>query len=137
MTYAMGNSLQMAIYSRLASDPALESLIDGAIFDAVPQVAPDLFVALGPEDVTDRSDQTGSGARHDLRISVVTSRDGFMAAKAVAAQVSDSLLSAALVMSRGRVVSLRFLKAKARRDEGEDTRRIDLWFRARLDDETS
>lgn len=137
MTYALGESLQIAIYSRLATDPALDALLDGAIYDAVPQAAPDLFIALGPEVVSDRSDQTGAGARHDMLISVVTARDGYMAAKTAAARVSDSLLSANLIMVRGHVVSLRFLKARARRDEGEGTRRIDLWFRARLDDDNS
>ncbi|MEM8851729.1 MAG: DUF3168 domain-containing protein [Pseudomonadota bacterium] len=134
MTYALGESLQMAVYSRLAGDVALDSLIGGAVFDAVPQAAPDLFVALGPEEVRGRGDASGQGAVHDLRVSVVTARDGFLAAKNVAARVSD-LLSEALPMTRGRMVSMRFLKARARRDEGEGTRRIDLWFRARLDDQ--
>jgi hypothetical protein len=31
---------------------------------------------------------------------------------------------------------MRFLRADARRDEGEGIRRIDLWFRARTDDQT-
>ncbi|WP_371153685.1 DUF3168 domain-containing protein [Jannaschia sp. 2305UL9-9] len=137
MTYALSDGLQMAVYSRLASDGPLDDLVSGAVFDAVPQMAPDLFVALGPEQVTDRSDQSGDGSRHDMMISVVTTRGGYMAAKRAAARVSDSLLSADLVLTRGHVVSMRFLKARARRDEGEGTRRIDLWFRARLDDDNS
>ncbi|MEM7487737.1 MAG: DUF3168 domain-containing protein [Pseudomonadota bacterium] len=134
MTYAMGESLQMAVYTKLAGDPVLDGLIGGAVFDAVPQSAPDLFVALGPEDVRGRGDVSGSGAVHDLRVSVVTARDGYLAAKNVAARVSD-LLTEALPMTRGRMVSMRFQRARARRDEGEGTRRIDLWFRARLDDQ--
>ncbi|MEM8822175.1 MAG: DUF3168 domain-containing protein [Pseudomonadota bacterium] len=134
MTYALGESLQMAVYSRLAGDSELDNLVDGAVFDAVPQAAPELFVALGPEKVQGRGDATALGAVHDLRVSVVTARDGFLAAKTVAARVSD-LLRETLPMARGRMVSMRFLKAQARRDEGEGTRRIDLWFRARLDDQ--
>lgn len=137
MTYAMGGSLQMAVYSRLVADPALDAMIGGAVFDAVPQAAPDLFVALGPEDVLGRADATGAGARHDMRVSVVTRREGYSAAKAAAARVSDALLGTKLTLTRGRVVWLSFLKARARRDEGEGTRRIDLWFRARLDDDNS
>jgi hypothetical protein len=133
MTYAMGAGLQAAVYGRLASDPRLDGV---PVFDAVPQAAPDLFVALGPEEVLGRADASGHGARHDLRLSVVTRREGYAAVKAVAGTVSDVLLSGVLPLSRGRVVSLRFLKARARRDEGEGTRRIDLWFRARVDEES-
>jgi hypothetical protein len=132
MTYAMGESLQMAVYGALSADAVLDALV-GGVFDAVPRAAPDLFVALGPEDVRGRSDVSGSGAVHDLRVSVVTAGDGFVAAKRAAVRVSE-VLEAPLPMTRGRMVSLRFLKAKARRDEGEGTRRIDLWFRARVDE---
>jgi hypothetical protein len=131
MSYAMGAGLQAAIYARLASDPALDGV---PVYDTVPQAAPDLFVALGPEEVLGRADGGGQGARHDLRLSVVTRREGYAAVKAVAGRVSDVLLAGGLTMTRGRVVSLRFLKARARRDEGEGTRRIDLWFRARTDE---
>lgn len=137
MTYAMGGSLQMAVYSRLAADAAIDAAVDGAIYDAVPDAAPDLFVALGPEKVTGVSDSGGDGAVHQMRVSVVTRRGGYIAAKAVAALVCDSLAGADLPLARGRLVSMRFLRAEARRDEGEGTRRIDLLFRARLDDQAA
>ena len=51
-----------------------------------------------------------------------------------AVAISDALEGAALVLTRGRLVSLRFQRAVARRlDEGE-TRRVDLTFRARVED---
>lgn len=134
MTYAMGESLQVAVYGRIAGDPAIDAAVGGAVYDVVPDAAPDLFVALGPERVTGQSDSGGDGAIHQMRVSVVTRRGGYVAAKAVAAMVCDSLVGADLTLMRGRLVSMRFLRAEARRDEGEGTRRIDLWFRARLDD---
>ncbi len=137
MTYAMSESLQMGIYGLLVADPELDSLVAGAVYDAVPGNAPDLFVALGPEQARGRDDASGQGSVHDLRISVVTSRDGFLAAKGVAARVSDLLVGGGVALTRGRLVSMRFLRARARRDEGEGTRRIDLWFRARLDDQAA
>lgn len=136
MTYAMSSGLQAAVYELLANDAALNAQVAGAVYDSVPESAPDLFVALGPEKASDRSDATAGGAIHQFRISVVTRRQGFMAAKEVAGRVSDALAEAALPLARGRVVSMRFLRAQAKRDEGEGTRRIDLWFRARLDDRT-
>lgn len=135
MTYAMGASLQAAIYARLAGDQAIDAMVNGAIYDAVPEAAPDLFVAIGPERVTGRSDASGAGAVHQLQISVVTRRNGYSAAKSVAALVSDALDGAGLELGRGRLVSMQFQRAQARRDESETTRRIDLWFRARLDDQ--
>lgn len=136
MTYAMGESLQIALYDRITSDPEIDALVGGAVYDSVPDAAPDLFVAFGPEQVSGRSDATGNGAIHQVRISVVTRRNGYIAAKAVAARVSDALVNSAMPLSRGRLVSMRFIRAQARRDEGEGTRRIDLWFRASVDDQT-
>jgi hypothetical protein len=91
---------------------------------------------LGPERVRGRSDATASGAVHEVRISVVTTRNGFLDAKRVAGRVSDALERGTLTMTQGRVVSMRFLRARAQRDEGEATRRIDLWFRARTDEQS-
>jgi hypothetical protein len=134
MTYSMAGAVQRAVYERLESDDTLMQLVGGAVFDAVPQVTPDIFVALGAEDVRARGDVSGTGAVHDLTISVVTSRHGYISAKDVAVRVSD-LLAEGLPMVRGRMVSMRFLRARARRDEGEGTRRIDLRFRARVDED--
>jgi hypothetical protein len=48
--------------------------------------------------------------------------------------VSDSLQSAPLSLSRGRVVGLWFLRAAARRADKGALRRVDLTFRARVED---
>ena len=135
MTYAMGAELQRAIFERLTEDPLVRMLVQDAVFDAVPAVSPDLFIALGPERVTARADVSGGGAIHQVQLSVVTKRNGYSAAKTLAAAVSDALVDADLPLARGKVVSVIFQRAQARRDEGEGTRRIDLWFRARLDDQ--
>lgn len=134
MTYAMSEALQIALYETLSTDPTITSLTDGAIYDSVPHPAPDLFIALGPEKVRSRSDRTGNGANHEFRVSVVTRHEGFLAAKSVAATISNRLLKTKLTPSKGSIVFLNFLRAEARRDESEGTRRIDLWFRARLDE---
>ncbi|SFI38555.1 DUF3168 domain-containing protein [Jannaschia pohangensis] len=135
MTYALGECLQVAVYGRLSGDAELNTLISGAVFDAVPETTPDLFVALGAERAVGRSDATAGGAVHDFQVSVVTRRDGYLAAKAAAARVSDLLVGADIPLTRGRLISLRFLRADARRDKTAGTRRIDLRFRARLDDQ--
>ena len=136
MSYAMSQALQAAVYARLAEDPALETLVGTAVFDALPPGdVPALYVALGPEKVRDASDADGRGAIHEFTISVVTDLAGFAAAKTAAAAVSDALVSGPLTLERGQVLSLRFQKAAAARVGTGDTRRIDLIFRARLSDD--
>lgn len=135
MSYAVSAALQAAVYQRLSGDVALGALVGSAIYDALPSGSlPPLYVTLGAETVRDRSDKTGDGADHDFAVSVITGAQGFAQAKDAAAAVNDALGDAALSLSRGRLVGLRFVKAKAKRDTGDGTRRIDLIFRARVED---
>lgn len=135
MSYALSAPLQTAVFGALESDVTLAGLVDGAVFDAEPTGAlPPIYVTLGAETVRTRSDGTAGGAFHDFVISIVTEAAGFAGAKTVAGVISDRLVDADLVMSRGRLVSCRFLKAKAARDDVGTRRRIDLTFRARVDD---
>jgi len=136
MSYAVAAALQAAIYERLAADATLAEVVGGAVYDAVPQgKLPQIYVSLGPEDVRDASDKTGSGALHRFTISIVSQEAGFASAKTAAAAVSDALTSAALSLSRGRLVGLWFDRAKARRVGVKDERRIDLRFWARVEDD--
>lgn len=135
MSYGVGAALQAAVYQRLQADTALSALVSGAVYDSVPPgTVTGTYVSLGPEDVRDASDQVGRGAVHEFTVSVVTDQAGFQGAKAVAAAVSDTLTGASLSLTRGRLVGLWFLSARARRVEKADVRRIDLTFRARVED---
>jgi hypothetical protein len=127
--------LQAAVFACLRADATLAGLVGDAVYDAAPPGAlPALYVSLGPEVVRDRSDGTGTGAEHEFTIAVVSDAAGFAGAKAVAGAVSDALAGAALVLSRGRLVGLWFLRAKALRVGTGERRRIDLTFRARVED---
>lgn len=135
MSYAMSAPLQAAVFQQLYTDPALGALVGEHIFDALPSGAvPSLYVALGPEKVRDASDATGWGALHEFTVSVVSDAAGFATAKTAAGMVSDALVDAELALTRGALVSLRFYKAAAARVGTGDTRRIDLFFRARVCD---
>lgn len=130
MSYGAAAALQAAVYQHLTADPALAGV---AIHDAVPSGPSGTFVLVGPEEARDASDKSGAGAEHRLAVSVISDGAGFLAAKTIAAAISDSLAGASLVLARGRLVSLLFQRASARRiDEGE-VRRIDLTFRARIE----
>lgn len=136
MSYALSGPLQEAIYGALSSDPELANLVGANIYDAVPTGnLPETYVSIGRERVTDASDQTGQGALHRLEISVITTAPGFANAKQVAGAVSDVLHDAGLILSRGRLVYLRFERAQARRIDANSGREIALRFRARVENQ--
>jgi len=136
MSYGVSAALQAAIYQALVADSALASLVGTDIYDAFPSgTLPALYVALGPELVKDRSDKTGNGALHEFTVSVVTDSAGFSTAKQAAAAVSDVLVDADLTLSRGALVALNFFRAKAVRVGSADERRIDLTFKAIVQDD--
>ena len=133
MSYGGTAALQSAVYGRLIGNTNLSALVGGAIYDAPPAGAlPPLYVTLGPEDVRDRSDATSGGAWHRFTVSVVSDAAGFAAAKEAAAAVGDALTDADLTLDRGHLAALNFYRARARRDD--QLRRIDLTFRARVQD---
>ena len=61
-------------------------------------------------------------------------RIGFQLAKEVAGAICDALIDAQLSLNRGHLVGLWFLRAKAARSNSGTSRRIDLTFRARVQD---
>lgn len=133
MSYAISGALQSAVYDRLAGDADLSALVGDDIYDGIPTGAvPSLYVSLGEETVTDRSDTGTGGAWHDFTVAVVTQANGFAEAKAVGGVISDALLAGGLTLSRGHVVGIWFRAAEARRVQKSDLRRIDLRFRAQV-----
>ncbi len=136
MSYGLSAALQAAVFETLVGDAAIGSAVGQNIYDVMPAgPVPDTYVSLGPEDVRDRSDESGSAAEHRFTVSVVTASAGFQRAKSVAVAISNALDGSAPAMTRGRVVSIRFLKARARRVRNGEIRRIDLTFRARVEGE--
>ncbi len=135
MTYTVAASLQEAVFARLTADAVLTALVGGAIYDALPGgTVPPLYVTLGPEEVRARADGTAGGAWHRLIVTVVSDRAGFLEAKRVAGAVSDALDDARMSLAQGTLVSVQFWRARAQRETGGSRRRIDLTFRARVDD---
>jgi len=133
MSYGMTAALQTAVYGVLSADAGLAAVVGAEVYDAMPPgPQPDIFVTLGPEKVRDKSDGSEAGALHDFSVSVVTTGAGFHLAKEAAAAVSDAVLAVPLTLSRGRVSRVQFYRATAVRTNAN--RRIDIWFRARLDE---
>ena len=136
MSFAMSGPLQTAVFGALVADGALAAIVGDAIYDAVPTgTPPEIYVRLGTEVTTDASDRSGGGALHRLSVSVITSLPGFAQVKAAAGAISDALHEADLTLTRGRLVYLRFERARAVRTESAATRQIDLRFAARVQDD--
>ncbi|WP_299131416.1 DUF3168 domain-containing protein [uncultured Amaricoccus sp.] len=138
MTYRYSAGLQAAIYQRLAADAALGNLVGGAIYDAPLQgregaAAPD-HITLGDEATRPFDTKTSVGAIHDFSVKVHSARDGFDTAKRIAGAVCAALMDAPLTLADGRLVSMRFLRAKAERGAAPEKRRISLLFRAVVDE---
>ena len=131
MSYAATAALQAAIFARLQAHPDLAGV---SVVDALPPgIGTGLFVLIGPEEVREASDKSGAGAEHRLVISVISDAAGFLQAKTAAVAVAEALDGVPPVLPIGRVVSLLFAKAVARRLDDGAARRIDLTFRARIE----
>ena len=135
MSYTRSEALQAAVFAALLADAEVAWVLGGAIFDAVPAgVLPETYAVLGPEEVRLSGDSSGTVARHDFTLAITTRAAGFASAKRAAARVAAVLDGAALSLSEGRLVSLALNRARAQRLEGGALRRIDLRYRAHLDD---
>lgn len=131
MSYTLSADFQRHIYQILINDTALKSLVGDAVYDVVPAgVQETTYVSIGPEDVRDWSDKTGSGARYDFTVSVLSDRSGFHKAKAIAGVVADALVDFDGKLGQGTVVIIMFRRARAIRVEDGQMHRIDLSFRA-------
>jgi len=130
MSYGVAAALQAAVYQRLVA-----MLVGVQVHDALPPGAgTGTFVLIGPEEARDASDKTGGGAEHRFLVSVISDATGFLEAKEIAVAISDALVDAPLVLARGRLVSLAFQRAVAKRLQAGESRRIDLRFAARVED---
>ncbi|WP_270730773.1 DUF3168 domain-containing protein [Shimia sp. Alg240-R146] len=135
MSYGAAQALQQAIFERLSTDVGVIAEVGTAVYDAVPQGnLPNLYVSLGQETALDRSDKDSAGIEHRFVISVIADQAGYAGAKSAAGAICDALVDADLALSRGRLVYLNFDRAVARKDTSANLRRIDLRFRARIED---
>ncbi len=135
MSMGASAALQEAVYQVLRADAGVQAVVGSAVYDEVPP-GPVIgtFVTLGAGDVRDLSDGTGPIGEHGLVVTVTSDDEGFATAKRAAAVVSDALVDATPVLTRGRLVGLHFERAKVRRVRSGQVRRIDMTFRAIVED---
>lgn len=134
MSYGASVALQQAVVAALLADAGVVATLGSAIHDALPSgTVPPLYALVGEEQVEDRSDSSGTGALHRLTITLISSTAGFLAVKEAAGAVAHALHGAPLPLAVGRLVDLRFVKARARRDRTSGGRRVELSFEARIE----
>ncbi|MHA1128845.1 MAG: DUF3168 domain-containing protein, partial [Alphaproteobacteria bacterium] len=88
------------------------------------------YVTLGEEIVKPFNSMTSQGGVHDFDVTVHSTANGFGAAKTVGGAIGAVLIDANLTVTGGALISLRFLKARARRGVAPELRRIEMRFRA-------
>lgn len=138
MSLGLSGELQGAIFGALTADAALNALVGAEIYDAPLPSGGSLplgeHVTLGEEMVKPFGSTTSSGGVHDFDVVVHSTANGFSAAKEVAATIDAILVDSNLTIAGGHLVSLRFLKAKAKRGIAPELRRIEMRFRAVVED---
>lgn len=136
MSFGPSGALQAAVYQLLLADAGVAAAVGTAIHDEMPPgPLSGTFISLGEGEVRDLSDKTGGIAEHRIAVSVVSDAEGFASAQSAATAVTDALVDTTPVLSRGQVVSLGFLRARTRRVRAGQLRRIDLTFRAIVQDD--
>jgi hypothetical protein len=131
MSYLRGADLQEAIFQHLQEVAELGAPVHD---EAPPGTPRGTYVVLGAEEVIDRSDISGPGAEHRFSVTIVSDAAGFSLAKRIASRVSEALDDPPLTLSKGRLVGICFYQAQARRIEGGKGRRIELRYRARIEE---
>ena len=127
-------SLQRAVLTRLEADSEVAALTEGHVYDALPPgELPILYVIFGTETVRDRSDMTSFAAVHEFDLSVITSLSGFQSAKTLASYMCTALLTKPLSLADGHLIALNFQGAVSKRQSTGGGRRIDLKFRALIE----
>lgn len=138
MSIVLSASMQAALFETLVTDPALSALIGDAVYDATPatdgSVPMGEYLTIGTGDIRPFDTATSAGGVHDFDVTVHSASEGFSKAKLVAAAVGQALSDAALPIAGGTTVALRFVRARAKRGAAPELRRIELRFRAVLEE---
>lgn len=131
MSYAVSAAVQKAMYEALVADPPV-----GAIFDGAPEgEVPDTYAVIGAEDVRDRSSMDARLSEHRAIVTVYGAEAAFSSTKLMAGAICDRMLAGLPNLDRGRVVSIEFIRARARRVTSNAQRRIEMTFRLIVEDD--
>jgi hypothetical protein len=124
-------ALQQAIYSALANDAALVSLLGGArVYDDVPQSADFPYLTFGQTTTRDWATGTEAGTEHVIVLHVWSDAKGKQQTHEILGVVFAALHDQPLSLSGHRLVNLRHEHSEARREPDAETYRGVVRFRA-------
>ncbi|MGH6922552.1 MAG: DUF3168 domain-containing protein [Propylenella sp.] len=129
-------ALQEAVFSTLAGDAELTTLLGGAkVYDGAPRNAEAPYVHLGEANARDWSTATEAGTEVTFAVVAWSREPGRSEALSIAARVEALLHDAALPVDGFRLVNLRHIATETARDGKPEGRRVVARFRARVEAE--
>ena len=133
---APSRALQEAIFSTLAGDATLQTLLGGAnVFDGAPRKQAAPYVHLGELTARDWSTATEAGTEINFAVVAWSRTEGRSEGLAIADRVVALLHDQALTLDGYRLANLRHLSTETARVEKPEGRRTVARFRAALEPE--
>ncbi|MHC5232807.1 DUF3168 domain-containing protein [Brucella sp. LJL56] len=108
--------LQKALYDRLKSDPALSAVINGRVYDTVPEGAEFPYVSFGSFDELSDDAECITGFEITMQLDVWSRKPGFPECRQVGDLVRRAVLSAEIELSDNRLVSISHRQTMTMRD---------------------
>jgi Protein of unknown function (DUF3168) len=125
--------LQGAIVSRLKADPGVAALVNGRIYDAVPQTATFPYVTIGPTQTIDDRAECIVGLEIFQQIDAWSRGVGYPEVKKIADAVRFALDDAPLVLPTNALVFIECEDGNTSRDPDGLTNHSRLNFRASVE----
>jgi hypothetical protein len=122
--------LQAAVYAALTADAQLDALIDGRVYDFVPNETAFPFVSFGPVNAGDWSTLTTAGAETFFVLDFWSRKPGRVQAQAMMARAYSALHAQTLILSGHAVAVLRIADSRVIRDPDGVTTHGVMRFRA-------
>ncbi|MFK3665103.1 DUF3168 domain-containing protein [Ochrobactrum teleogrylli] len=108
--------LQKAVYDRLKSDPALSAVIDGRVYDTVPEGAAFPYVSFGPFEELRDDAECITGFEITMQLDVWSRSVGFPECRQVGDLVRRAVLGADIELTDNRLVSINHRQTMTMRD---------------------
>jgi len=114
--------LQEAVYSALASDPALTSLLGGTkIYDFTPQRTKPPYITIGMSQERDWSTSTEEGREHIVTLHSWSDNRGRAKADLILETIKEIMTTASLSLANHELINLVYEFSEIRRDRDGDS----------------
>ncbi|GGM14288.1 DUF3168 domain-containing protein [Micromonospora yangpuensis] len=129
--------LQVALYTALTGSPAVTALLDGRIYDHVPEPAVHPYLVIGEAVEEPDNTHTSFGRQADITLHLWDQVDGFSRPTAIVAALVELLdhQRDALSIVGHRVVSIRFVDVRTLRDSDPRIRHVPVRIRVNTQQE--